>query len=198
MNFRGENILTIPNILSAYRLISFPFIAALIILGYERLYFFLVVFNQFTDILDGIIARRFNMKTRLGARLDSLADQGTYILALSGIIVFRWSYVVEYRVLCVVFITAFAARHIVSLLKFGRPAGLHVTSVRASSLLQYALFILLFTGAPVKIAFYVTVILSALAFAEEIAILILLDEPAGTVAGLRRLLKERKGGAAPG
>jgi CDP-diacylglycerol--glycerol-3-phosphate 3-phosphatidyltransferase len=198
MNYRGENIVTIPNMLSVYRLVSFPFIAVLIVLGYERLYFYLVVFNQFTDILDGIIARRFNMKTRLGARLDSLADQGTYILALTGIIVFRWSFVVDYQILCIVFVTAFAARHIVSLLKFKRPGGLHVNSVRACSLLQYALFILLFTGGPVGVAFYVTVILSVLAFAEEITILFMLDKPASSVSGLRQFLRERKGGTSPG
>jgi cardiolipin synthase len=198
MNYRGENIVTIPNILSAYRLISFPFIAVLIVLGHERLYFYLVVFNQFTDILDGIIARRFNMKTRLGARLDSLADQGTYILALTGIVVFRWFYVVEYRILCIVFIAAFAARHVVSLLKFKRLGGLHVNSVRACSLLQYALFISLFTGGPVGIAFYLTVILSVLAFSEEIVILFVLDRPESTVSGLRQLLRERKSGARTG
>lgn len=197
MNYRGENIATIPNMLSAYRLISFPFIVALIILGYERLFFWLVVFNQFTDILDGIIARRFDMKTHLGARLDSLADLGTYILALTGIIVFRWEYVVEYRILCLLFAAVFAARHIVSLVKFRRFGGLHVTSVRACSLLQYALFILLFIGGPVRIAFYVTVLLSILAFGEEIAIQIMLDNPANSVASLHELWREKRGGTDP-
>ncbi len=191
MIYKGENVLTIPNILSAYRLASFPLGIVLIVLGYERFFFWLVVFNQFTDILDGIIARRFNMKTRLGSRLDSLADLGTYILVMTGIVVFRWQYVHEYRVLCIMFVCVYLARHIVSLVKFRRCLGLHVNSVRACSLLQYALFIVLFSGGPVAVLFYVMVILSVLAFGEAIAILIVLDHPATRVASLRQLLKDR-------
>jgi CDP-diacylglycerol--glycerol-3-phosphate 3-phosphatidyltransferase len=191
MIYKGENVLTIPNILSAYRLTSFPLGIVLIVLGYERFYFWLVVFNQFTDILDGIIARRFHMKTRLGSRLDSLADLGTYILVMTGIVVFRWQYVLEYRVLCIVFVGVYFTRHIVSLVKFGRYIGLHVNSVRACSLLQFALFIVLFSCGPIAVLFHVTVILSVLAFGEAIAILIVLDNPATRVASLRQLLKDR-------
>ena len=56
MKFRDEDVLTIPNILSAYRLARFPLGVLLIFLGREGFYFWLVVFNQFTDIADGFIA----------------------------------------------------------------------------------------------------------------------------------------------
>ena len=81
--------LTIPNILSLYRLFIFPLIALMIILGQELAFAILLVISLNTDVWDGWIARRFNQKTQIGARLDSLADIGVYVTALSGIIVFK-------------------------------------------------------------------------------------------------------------
>lgn len=79
----------IPNILSTYRLLSMPFIVVLIFLNYETAFIAFFVFNQLTDILDGFIARKFNMTTKEGAILDSLADLGSYIIAVCGIIQFH-------------------------------------------------------------------------------------------------------------
>ncbi len=194
MKYKGEEILNAPNLISAYRLFSFPFGVALIILRSEEFFFWLIVFNQFTDILDGFIARRFNLHTKFGDRLDSLADTGTYILALTGMVVFQWEYIYEYRVLGLIFVGFYLLRHIVSFIKFKRYAGLHVNSVRLCALIQIALFIVLFKGGPVKAMFYITVILSVLAFLEEIIIVLILKKPETKVESLRKLLKKKPHG----
>jgi CDP-diacylglycerol--glycerol-3-phosphate 3-phosphatidyltransferase len=65
----------IPNILTILRLLLVPcFIGASI----ERMYtvaFVIFVTAAVTDILDGMIARRLNVRTRLGALLDPAADK---------------------------------------------------------------------------------------------------------------------------
>jgi len=50
-----------------------------------------------SDIIDGVIARVFNMKTKLGAFLDSLADMATYVSAVTGMFVFKFDFILEYR-----------------------------------------------------------------------------------------------------
>ena len=64
--------------------------------------------NLITDILDGFIARRFNMETEFGARLDSLADIGTYAMAFIGMIVLESDFVgvhwMEFTFLIVLYI----------------------------------------------------------------------------------------------
>lgn len=84
-----RKLLTIPNILSFYRIFSFPLFLYFAIGHEERVFVVLLIINLITDILDGFIARKFNMQTEFGARLDSIADVGTYILAVIGIFIFK-------------------------------------------------------------------------------------------------------------
>ncbi|HTL80492.1 MAG TPA: CDP-alcohol phosphatidyltransferase family protein, partial [Bacteroidia bacterium] len=79
------SVITIPNALSFYRLLSFPFLLFLVFTHREHWFSILFCINLVTDILDGLIARLFRMTTALGAKLDSLADAGMYILAFFGI-----------------------------------------------------------------------------------------------------------------
>src|SRR5580765_5064165 len=76
-----ERFWTIPNILSLYRIIIFPFIFYLLVTKNESLFSLFITISLITDILDGLIARLFKMQTKIGAKLDSWADTGTYILA---------------------------------------------------------------------------------------------------------------------
>lgn len=70
---------TIPNLLTLLRLVMVPFFLAA---SFQRMYtvaFVLFVTAAFTDILDGMIARRFNQKSRLGALFDPAADKSLMI-----------------------------------------------------------------------------------------------------------------------
>ena len=78
-------IFSIPNILSFIRILLIPFIAWACV--NERIYLsaLLIVISGLTDILDGYIARHFNMITPLGKALDPIADKltiGSILLSL--------------------------------------------------------------------------------------------------------------------
>lgn len=70
-----HRILTIPNILTLGRLVAVPvFLWA----SFDRrftLAFGLFIGAALTDLFDGLIARRFNQRSRLGALLDPAADK---------------------------------------------------------------------------------------------------------------------------
>lgn len=77
-----DNIWTIPNIMSVFRLVMIPFI---VWTYYEEEYSMtaaLVVVSAVTDILDGMIARRFNMVSDLGKALDPTCDKLTHAALL--------------------------------------------------------------------------------------------------------------------
>ena len=87
--FEREKHLNVPNVLSFYRLISFPVVLFFILTNRESVFVILLIINLITDILDGAVARIFNLRTEFGAKLDSLADDGTIILAILGIVYFK-------------------------------------------------------------------------------------------------------------
>ena len=73
-----KKILTIPNVLSMIRIIMIPVIVWLYIV--EENYAWaggLLVFSGATDVVDGFIARHFNMVSDLGKVLDPIADKLT-------------------------------------------------------------------------------------------------------------------------
>ena len=74
--------LNIPNLLSISRLfLVFPLILFLEI-NKPFYVFILIITGGLTDYFDGLIARKFNLKTRLGAILDPLSDKVFYLIPL--------------------------------------------------------------------------------------------------------------------
>ena len=82
-NFYKRKIITIPNILSTVRLALIPFMLwAYCVLDSYSLTAALVILSGLTDVVDGFIARRFNMISDLGKALDPVADKLTQIAIL--------------------------------------------------------------------------------------------------------------------
>lgn len=73
--------MTIPNVITAFRIILTP--VFVIYLINDRLNYALVVFLicVISDGIDGMVARLFNQKSRLGAYLDPLADKTLLVTA---------------------------------------------------------------------------------------------------------------------
>ena len=89
INWKKE-IFSIPNMLSMFRLVLIPVYITIYLNARDRNDFFLaatiLAVSCLTDMIDGKIARRFNMITNVGKLLDPLADKLTQfalILCLS-------------------------------------------------------------------------------------------------------------------
>ena len=77
-----EQILTIPNAMSLFRLLLVPFIAYFYAQGREYLAVILVVVSALTDMFDGAVARKLNMVSDVGKVLDPIADKLTHFVLL--------------------------------------------------------------------------------------------------------------------
>ncbi|MCL2739711.1 MAG: CDP-alcohol phosphatidyltransferase family protein [Oscillospiraceae bacterium] len=84
----------LPNILSIFRIVLIPFFVwAFLGLGNIPLACSIFILAGLTDIIDGYIARRFNLITKLGMILDPLADkllQLTAVAVVATKIPFMW------------------------------------------------------------------------------------------------------------
>jgi len=85
---QGEDrVLTVPNALSALRLMCLPIFVVLLAQPHERgrlAAAFLLAGAAFTDLLDGYIARHFDQVSTLGKMADPLVDRALVLCALVG------------------------------------------------------------------------------------------------------------------
>ena len=77
-----EQIFTVPNFMSLFRLALIPFIIWIYLRGSYDVAAALVLLSALTDILDGVIARKFNMVSDLGKVLDPICDKLTHAALL--------------------------------------------------------------------------------------------------------------------
>ncbi|MGI6181018.1 MAG: CDP-alcohol phosphatidyltransferase family protein [Agathobaculum sp.] len=80
--FNKKDIFTIPNIIGYIRILLIPVFCWLYVTAQEPKDYLLaagvVLFSSFTDLFDGMIARKFNQVTELGKILDPVADKLTH------------------------------------------------------------------------------------------------------------------------
>ena len=80
INWKKE-ILTIPNLLSVFRLVLIPVYITIYLNAVEPCDYYLaagiLALSCMTDMIDGYIARRFNMISNMGKFLDPIADKMT-------------------------------------------------------------------------------------------------------------------------
>lgn len=74
-----DNVWTIPNLLSALRIVMVPIIAVLFLKGQTIWAVVVLALSGLSDFFDGKIARRFNQISALGKILDPIADKLTQI-----------------------------------------------------------------------------------------------------------------------
>jgi cardiolipin synthase len=82
-----DRILTVPNALSAARLLGVPLFLWLLLGPHEDGWALgVLALSGFTDWADGVLARRLNQSSRLGALLDPLADRAYILATLVGLV----------------------------------------------------------------------------------------------------------------
>ncbi len=188
---KKSEIYTIPNLLSFYRLLAFPFILYLVLSGNEKWFAILLAINLVTDALDGFIARTFNMETQLGAKLDSLADNFTYILAFLGVYVFKLHDFMPHIYSFVFWFFILFSAIMIPVIRYGKTPSFHLYSWKIGGYIQGAFFIVLFTWGFFTHFYYFMVIWGILAALEHISIQFIIPGMRSNVKGLYWVLRER-------
>ena len=188
-----ERFWTIPNILSLYRILIFPFILYLLFTKNESLFTLFITISLITDILDGLIARLFKMQTKIGAKLDSWADTGTYILAFIAIYLFRWNEIRKGWGHLVYFFYHLDTILCSSADKIQRPNRPAYLFIQITGYLQGGFIVILFLFGYNAWLFYLCLCAGILACMEEIIIITVIRQPMSNVKGLYWILKNKPG-----
>lgn len=112
----STRIVTIPNLLSLFRLLLIPVFLILLVVGAYIWALVVLVLSSATDFVDGYVARHFNQISRVGQLLDPAADRlfifSTLIgLAWTGFIPWWFAGVIFARELLLLIIGVILANH---------------------------------------------------------------------------------------
>jgi cardiolipin synthase len=81
----SDRVLTLPNVLSSLRLVGVPVFLWAIVTRHDALALATLMVSGVSDYLDGKIARRFGLVSRVGQLLDPLADRLYIATTLFGL-----------------------------------------------------------------------------------------------------------------
>ncbi|MGG5257061.1 CDP-alcohol phosphatidyltransferase family protein [Phycicoccus avicenniae] len=96
----STRVLTVPNVLSALRLVGVPVFLWAIVTEHDVLALVLLMASGLTDYLDGKIARMYGLESRLGQLLDPVADRLYIASTLLGL---AWRDILPWWVVVVLF-----------------------------------------------------------------------------------------------
>ncbi|HRR49983.1 MAG TPA: CDP-alcohol phosphatidyltransferase family protein [Bacteroidales bacterium] len=190
---KEKQLFNIPNILTLYRIAVFPLILGFILSGKENLFAIFVIINLLTDVADGFIARKFKLETEFGAKIDSFADDLTYLAAIIGIFVFKWEDFMPYMTSFLIFVGFLIIPIIVYLIRLGKIPSFHLYMTKIGGYIQGLFFFCLFTIGFVPSLYYFMIVWGILGSLEHLAIQFYLKkEIRSNVKGLYWVLKEKK------
>ncbi len=189
MFFKRE-YLTIPNGLSVSRIVFMPLLFLFIITDHRLLFLMLYIILGSTDLLDGLIARKFDLISEIGKTLDSVGDLIFYLGSLTFIYMMFPEVVFNNSIPLLLFFIIFTLSFIVSWVKLGKPILMHTNLLRFNAMMVYFLVISSFLFDTSNFA---TVILCIyyLAFIDEIAIFLLFNEFDRDAKSVIHLLMEK-------
>ena len=184
-----EKIFNVPNLISLYRLATFPLVLWLAYSGRQHLFAIFFCINLVTDILDGLIARILRQSTLLGARLDSIADVTLFVSAVYGIAIFKWGDMRPYSLVVYFAIGVYCLPYITAYLRFRKFPSLHLYSSKIGAYALGAFFFVLFTWGFYAWIFFAAIAIGIGSWLEEVAVLLALQDLKANAKGLYWVLR---------
>jgi len=181
------------NAITVYRVLSAPVLFLLIITKQTELFKWLLALSFFTDAIDGYLARRYQVTSVAGARLDSLGDDLTVLAGIIGLFVLRNDFISRQYLWVAVLLVLLAVQVIAAFWRYGKMTSFHTWLAKSAAVLQ-GIFLIsaFFMSEPSRLLFYVAVAVTALELLEEIVLVFLLPVWKVNVKGLYWVLKQQQ------
>jgi CDP-diacylglycerol--glycerol-3-phosphate 3-phosphatidyltransferase len=138
-----------------------------------------------------LIARAFRLESRLGAKLDSLADALLTVAIFAGIWRFHPDMVREHWLALALFLGAGLLEYVLAVLRYGRLSSFHTWSSKVAGFLLVVFVAVLFLHGFVPWLFYLAITVAIASNLEEYALLALLPQWRADVRGLWSLARKR-------
>ena len=179
------------NGITIYRLAASLLLLYLVLLKREDIFKWLLGLSFFTDAIDGFLARKYKVVSVAGARIDSIADDLTVLMAVIGVVVLKPEFIRQELNLIIVLLVLYLLQTIMALTRYGKISSFHTYLAKIAALFQGMFFVLLFFLPQwPMLLFYVASAMTILDLVEEIILVLLLPEWKTDVKGLYWIKKK--------
>ena len=168
-----EEIINLPNLVSFIRILMAPVLFYFALTQQPYWFIGILLFAEFTDVLDGFLARTLNQITEMGSRLDTWGDFVIYsTMAICAWIL--WPDILQRESLYfIIIVLSFTLPALIGFIKFQRFTSYHTWSVKLAVVITVISYILLFSGL-LDWPFRIAALFCLYAAIEEIAITLLI------------------------
>ena len=183
--------LTVPNLLSLFRIVMAPLLLFVAWAGEERLFYWIFGAMLLSDALDGFLARILHQTSDLGAKLDSYGDIATYLTLPPSIYLLWPDLFARERGYIAVALILYILPALFSLAKFKTLASYHTWLTKLSAIVMSVAIVLLLLFHESGL-FHLAVWLLGVESAENIVITFLLEKPFTNVGSVWKVQKMRQ------
>ena len=173
MLHRREEIVNLPNLVSIIRILMAPVLFYFALTQQPYWFIGVLLLAEFTDVLDGFLARTLNQITEMGSHLDSWGDFVIYsTIAVCAWIL--WPDILQRESLYfIIIVLSFTLPALIGFIKFQHFTSYHTWSVKLAVVITIISYILLFSGL-LDWPFRVAALFCLYAAIEQIAITLLI------------------------
>lgn len=182
----------IPNSLSVARILATPVLLAAVVFHQKELFSWILLPCLLSDILDGLIARTFHLKSDTGALLDSTADMLVAFMAIVGVFVFQKEFVAAHYPQVLVVLGLYLLEVATALVRYGQISSFHTLLTRVTAYTWGIFMMSLFFWGYHAWIFYAMVTVSILASTEELLLIYFLPNWQSDVRGLYWVLTKKR------
>jgi len=181
------------NCITLYRIVTAPLLVVLLFKGEQELFKWLLGVSFFTDLIDGVLARTFKVTSILGARLDSIGDDLTVLVAILGLGVLQPQFFIEQWTLLLPLGILFLLQTGFALYRYGKITSFHTYLAKLAALAQgvFLLFFFFFEIIHYPL-FYAGFFITMAELSEEIVIVWMLPCWKSNVRGLWWVLQQKQ------
>lgn len=164
-----DDIVNIPNVISFIRILMAPVLFYFALTQQPNWFIGVLLFAEFTDVLDGFLARTLNQITEMGSHLDSWGDFVIYsTIAICAWVL--WPEILQREIIYfTIIVLSFTLPALIGYIKFHAFTSYHTWSVKLAVAITVVAYLLLFTGL-LDWPFRIAALFCLYAALEEIAI----------------------------
>lgn len=183
--FSSPTPVRVINLITIYRIVTFPLLIFLIIKGHFEVFKWLLLASFLTDAIDGFLARRYNAASILGAKLDSIGDDLTVLAAAIGLFVTQQEFVADHKEVFIVLFALFLVQVAGAIYRYGKISTFHTWAAKTAAVVSAVFLLSVFFLQAVSMPLFIAAaVMTGIDLLEEIILVAMLRDYRSNVKGL--------------